>query len=744
MPPSRREFLVTLAAGGVASLVARRAGATPPAPPAAVSAAAAVRSLPPWPAADGAALRAVSWWLEWDDLAWPDAAVADRFRRRADACARSGADTAIIFGTHLRWDFLPLWDRVHELIHFVADELHARGLRLFDHHSAVVTHRPRPGAAAQEALARNRHHVPFYPSAEAAATWAFNGSRLNDWRMIDVATGEPAYLPTYAAEEFCPNNPAFRAAYAAYVRRLGAATGIDGLMCDDGIYYPRWRACGCAHCRERFQRECGRELPPVSDLRFWGNWDSDAFLDWIDLRFRTTGDFLAHVRGALPPDFPLMSCCSGSDGQTMPSVGLSYEEFLRGGANVVMLEMTGSTPALDGTWSERVPGELLHVGLGRAHSAPVLGLGYAHSADAAFLVWALNKFLGTGCWFSTLKGRLTGDAAALRALPDDAELVAEGFRWERDHPALFAGATDADVAVLFSRDTRDHYAQFHEDYVRDFHAACRALLVANVDFSVVTTPPAGRTGAVLVLASVACLAPTTRLALADFLAGGGTIITTGPTGHRDGRGRRSVEPWLAQFGLNPDVIEPARAPRFPPPEGGRLPASAAMIAECRFAAQRRAVDGWMEVPVGRGTLCWRPERLHRDEIAGAVVALTRRRALPEPVRLMPVPAGWLVRPQVDGSRVLLHALPARVGVEFHAALHNAFTGERVIAALEFAPLSGSLRIHAKRPLTAVVLHSPDLPEPRAAVCVDRAASEWTVVVDGVRRYFVLECQQASE
>ena len=40
-----------------------------------------------------------------------------------------------------------------------------------------------------------------------AATWTFEGQPINDWRMTDVETGEPSYLPFYVAEEFCINNP---------------------------------------------------------------------------------------------------------------------------------------------------------------------------------------------------------------------------------------------------------------------------------------------------------------------------------------------------------------------------------------------------------------------------------------------------------------------------------------------------------------------------------------------------------
>ena len=64
--------------------------------------------------------RAVSWWLTFDDLAWPNSDLHDAIRRRADRCAASGVNCCIVFGAPFRWDFLPLWSRLHDLLRTVA------------------------------------------------------------------------------------------------------------------------------------------------------------------------------------------------------------------------------------------------------------------------------------------------------------------------------------------------------------------------------------------------------------------------------------------------------------------------------------------------------------------------------------------------------------------------------------------------------------------------------------------------
>ncbi|MBI5689393.1 MAG: hypothetical protein HZC55_04795 [Verrucomicrobia bacterium] len=682
--------------------------------------------------------RAVSWWLVFDDLQWPNDELRDAIRRRADRCAESAVNCCLIFGAHFRWDFLPLWSRLHDLLATIATELHERKILLFDHHSSVLTHRPRNVEEARGIWQRNRHHVPFYPSAEVAATWTYEGAHLDDWRMWDVESGRPVYLPVYAAEQYCMNHPGFRAAYGRYVRELVAATGIDGLMSDDGIYYADWRACGCPHCRERFRREYGHALPPVSDAGFWGNRRSAAFRDWIEMRYRSSRDFLGTVREALPAGFPLLTCCASSDGHALPAYGMSYQDFIRHCDHIV-LEMVGSTPVPAGTWDGRIPSQLLHLGLARTHRVPCLGLGYGFFPDTAFFIWALNKFLGSDCWFSTLKGRLGASAAQLATLADDAELVGEGYRWERAHPGLFEGEADTEVAVFFSRATRDYYGQVAADYVGDYHATCLALMRAGVSCEVVTEiPPAGRFRR-LVLSSAVCLAADERRALADFLAAGGTVLATGPCGFLDGRAGEAHPGWLSELGVAAEWDDPPRPGGFPPYQQLRAPVA---VATCRAGPGDVGAgpDGWHQVVRGAGRVWWRPERMARKETAAAVLQrLGSGAAVGADVQGWP--GGWQARRFRDGHRRLIHSLPAQVATVLHPELKNQIGQQPVIERLVFTPLHGDLVVAPVPGRSGVVLHSPDLADSRPAVRGSDGA--WRVSLEGVRRYFVLEIEGAA-
>jgi hypothetical protein len=678
--------------------------------------------------------RAVSWWLTWEDLTWPNEALMDKIRRRADRCAASGVNCCIVFGAHFRWDFMPIWGRLHDELRFVADELHQRQIVLFDHHSSVLVHRPRNREESLNIWRRNRHHVPFYPSNETAATWEYNGSRMNDWRMLDVETGQPAYMPAYNAEQFCMNNPAFRDSYGRYVKQLVRETGIDGLMSDDGVFYADWRECKCQHCQERFHKKYGHRLPPVSDTSFWGNRRSEAFADWIEMRFETCGDHLAAVQKALPPGFPFLTCCSSSDGYAMPGFGMSYQDSIKS-CNLIMLEMTGSTPSVKGTWDGRLPSQLLHLGIASDYHVPCLGLGYGFFPDTAFFVWALNKFLGSDCWFSSLKGRLNAPQTELDTLADDSELVEEGYRWEQSHPHLFTGELDTDVAVFFSRATRDYYGQCPGDYTDDYQASCLELARMGVLYDVVTDiPQPGKTRR-LVLSSAACLSAGERLRLARFFEGGGTVIATGPAGHYDQRARRSGRIWLEDFGIAAGLEELPRPGEFPP---GKSLKQAAAIAQCHVpdTFRQRMPGGWFSAPVRPGRLLWRPERITHQGVAAAVVAVLQL-ARGAAIEVKGLPSTWRVRQFRDGNRLLIHAIPAQVGTIFHPTLKNQFGGERIIEKLQFKPLDGQLTLETAATFSRVLLHSPDLPALRTGS--KGAGNAWRIDPSGVGRYFILEC-----
>ena len=601
--------------------------------------------------------RAASWWLTWKDLAWPDDDIADDIKRRADLAAKSGVNCAVIFGAHFRWDFMPLWMNLHDLMSFIGNELHQRGIMLFDHHSSVLTHRYSTQEAAQAMRLYNRHHVPFAPSRDVASEWTYKGKKLDDWRMTDLTSGKPVFLDRYTAEQFCMNNPDFQNAYYDYVKRLLTETNIDGLMSDDGIYYSGWTTCGCEWCRKEFRQNYGHEVPPVSDTSFWGNYQNEAFKDWIELRFGSTRKFLEGVRKVVGKDFRLMTCCSNSVASSLTGYGMTYQEFIKP-CDHIMLEMCGNTPSLDGGWHSYFPVQMLHIGIGRENNAPCLGLGYGFTEATADFIWSFNKFLGAGTWFSTLKGRLGLPDSKMASLKDDTELSGNGFNWEKENPEILDAATDSDVAVFFSRWSRDYYSMTEMDYVNDYKETCFDLLRQNITFDVVTVIPKASAYKVLLLCGTSCLDPEEYLGVNQYLRDGGVIIGSGPVGCYDKRGNKAAKPWLEQFGITCAIDEPERMAAF-------LPCSKQkeVVPACQGIYEKRQVGiaEWITINHGKGRLLWAPGRMQSHSKELAIDDLVRG-IITEKVIFPHHDCGWKFRMYKKSASTVIHAMAEKFEV----------------------------------------------------------------------------------
>jgi len=315
------------------------------------------------------AYRMGSWWLLWEDLIFPEDGIKEKIVQRARKFRKAGIDTVVIFGCHFRWDYIYNWERFHQLLTFIVDSCHEEEIKVFDHHSANLTHRVSSLDEYQNVNMKNRHHVPFFPSREFADSITFDGHKLNDFRMLSVQDGKPCYLDTYNAEIFCMNNTDFVNAYQKYLKKL-LETGIDGLMCDDVIYYPGWDGCACEYCRKKFKAQYGHDLPPTSDEDFWGNYESPAFKDWMNMRYHDPLDFLTAVKETVGDDFPLMSCCSSSSVKALNSSGMSAEIMVQS-LNNVMLEICGEIVSDKSGYCGRIPDFMLHKAI-----ADKYGFGY--------------------------------------------------------------------------------------------------------------------------------------------------------------------------------------------------------------------------------------------------------------------------------------------------------------------------------------------------------------------------------
>lgn len=670
--------------------------------------------------------RAASWWFRWEDFNYPDKGIEDKLRRRAAAFQAAGVDLALVFGFHCRWDYVYCFDRVHELIRLSCEACHEHGIKIFDHFSATGVHRPRSMAGEWKLYKEGRNRMTFHPSAEMAETLAWRSSRLNDWRMTRVQDNSVAFVDCYQFEMFCMNNPAFRKASVEYLKKLRAETDIDGLEFDDGVYYSGWDSCGCPHCRGLFKKRHGQELPDWRDTSFWGNYANPRFRQWVRFRYESAVDFLMLAKNTLGAEFPLSACCGGTSNKSTDSCGDNIHYFARA-TNHIMLEMCGE---ISTGLVTRVPEILISRAVAVRGRMPAYGCGFAFYPDPAFLVWMLNKFFGIGSWVSVGKGRVNVTTAEMINLPNEEDIVGEGYNYEKDHPDLFQGKPDSSLAILFSSDTKINHGDNAADYETAFHNLTQSCFEASLPADVVVTLDDAKSYPLLALADVACLGAAEKDALKEYLRQGGIVVASGPLGIKDEKGDLLKDDFLQEFGLRCRLDEPVRSVDAKLFFGQnpwawanqRKPVADAVAVQTELTKS----GDFYHIPIGQGHLYWNPKRLsNKAAIPDFLKQL--RQSLPPPAYQIEAPPGLKWRAFRNGNELVIHFLNCDFVQVPHP--HYQYLGKPIAESLRYNPPKGVLTIRGH--FAQAELFSPDLPSTR------RANAENGVILfelDGIRRF----------
>ena len=70
------------------------------------------------------------WFIRWQDLNWPNHDSMERIKRKAEGYAKANITTAMIYGCHFRWDYLPYFTILHDYLATVSQELDKYGIEL--------------------------------------------------------------------------------------------------------------------------------------------------------------------------------------------------------------------------------------------------------------------------------------------------------------------------------------------------------------------------------------------------------------------------------------------------------------------------------------------------------------------------------------------------------------------------------------------------------------------------------------
>ncbi len=501
--------------------------------------------------------RIASWWSSLENLLWSQKKQRDLVKKRAAGFAEAKIDTAINFGFHVRFDFSNYFGQMNEYFAAVKQELHQYGIKFMDHYSCNHVERPRGKAEFDKLHRTQRHHVLLFHDSVAAGHAQYEGHLFNDLCEIDLIDGTRGYARQYQLEAFCHNNPGFLDMHKKYLQRLEKEVGFDAYQVDDMCDYVGLRTCGCKYCRDRFKKDYGHTIPPVSDKSFWGdmnkpmlqwgNYKNPVFRDWIKMKDDSIADHVNMIKTTLGAK-PLMTCCSNTGPITLNAISLNLERIAPQ-LDMFMMENVGvNTRSLN--WVEKDPEALQQKDIAEKRDhAPAIALSYTVYEEGAYLGWALARFWGVANWSSTLHQRLEEDPADAMEMED---VIGPVNRWEAAQSSIdFTNSNDlVEVRLVYNyynrmNGWRDDQGKEQWDKIK---AWSRHLIESNVGYRILRYQELADAAALqkdqtpLILDGLACLSQAQFDAISKYVAAGGKAFLAMPFGTHDEKGNLRKEP----------------------------------------------------------------------------------------------------------------------------------------------------------------------------------------------------------
>jgi len=495
--------------------------------------------------------RVARWWIELEDLQWPQKQIRDKIKHRAEGFAAARIDTAISGGCHIRFDFSNYFGQLHGYLANVCEELHQYGIKYIDHYSCNHVERPRNKEDLYKMNRNLRHHVLLFHDPVAAKHAQYEGHFFQDICEVDIRDGSRGYAARYQMEAFCHNNPHFLDMHVKYLKRLLNEVPIDGIEPDDMCDYAGLTTCGCQFCRDRFRRDYGHEIPSFSDkdfwgdtskpMLFWGNYANPKFRDFIRMKTDGIVDHVKLVKKTVG-QLPVMTCCSSTGPITLNSISLDLEKMAPY-LDFFMLENVGLN-VNSVNWIPKDAEALHQKDIAKQRGdVPAIALSSTIYEKGAYFGWSLSRFWGVANWCNLLNHLLEEDPADAREME---EVIHEWNNWEVDHSNLdFREGEDLqEVRLVSNRYCRDNGwrdEQGHEHWDR-LRAWSSLFVKHNVGYRFLRTDELADTEALLsdstplVLDGVACVSDAQFQAIGSYLAKGGKAWLALPFGTHDEKG----------------------------------------------------------------------------------------------------------------------------------------------------------------------------------------------------------------
>jgi hypothetical protein len=385
-----------------------------------------------------------------------------------------------------------------------------------------------------------------------------------DWFTLDQ-TGKP--VMHYGFYDACPSGPYYRDFMGAVIEEVLDTYGLDGIFAVN-CHYTAFNitVCHCANCRRQFREAEGEEIPSQP------SWEHPLWHRYMRWRYSMTTKFWTALRDitrkANPEAIFLGNLGGGVSRNTVHGWELSeiakledavqQETQNRGGDEPVFL------PAEQAKLMRSVAGGK-QVWLMMSYNFG-FGARFQASPPAELKVWFAEAFAAGALPYLHFIGGKLEDTRSL-------ETIQELLTWHADHEADLGGESLAEVGLVYSLRTVDHYGKGSspKHYDSHFRGYYKALLQAHIPFDVIheaalcdaalskvwqsdasqseplLTAEGLKRYKVLVLPNAACLPDDALQAIREFVQAGGGLVATHETSLFDEWGQKREDFGLADL-----------------------------------------------------------------------------------------------------------------------------------------------------------------------------------------------------
>lgn len=436
---------------------------------------------------------------------------------------KDGGTRAVILNGFLsRHTFPEHLQRTEENIRQTVEIAHKMGMKVFDHHDLTILWNMDMGFRFLAS------HPEFLQHAQSDG--------MPNWGM-------------------CPVNSLFTKGYfLPFILEEIKNTKIDGLMIDECAFHGS-NFCNCEHCRTAFTKATGLVLPDDETSPLLRNRNSKLWKAWIEWRKNAIAQWRIDFSKAahkINPDFSNIQYYS--EGGFILDGG-SYEQGGDLALSARSMDFLGTEIMSRDLWDDyryTFSSRLMYNSLRETYNSPIFGLIYTNSQiNNAIIGWAMNNMLAQVTWSLAFKGD---------------EKMNDYIGW-KENMNNFSAKTFADIAIIFSRKTRDWSLQNKRSYPSEIMGTSQYLTEKHIQHTFILDDALLNQDLsrfrVLLAPGIDCLSDEQAAKLKQYVSKGGTLFITGEAGQLTSYGEpRQIWPFADILGddylsksKNTDVLE---------------------------------------------------------------------------------------------------------------------------------------------------------------------------------------------